>query len=47
MMHEKRRAGGLSGAVVRALEYLCAELTATETKYPGTALRLIDREAPS
>ena len=27
-----------------ALEHLCAELTATETKYPGTELRLIYRK---
>jgi hypothetical protein len=27
-----------------ALEYLCAELTATETNYPGTELRLIYRK---
>ena len=30
-----------SGAHDEALQHLCAELTATETLYPGTELRLI------
>jgi len=30
-----------------ALEHLCAELTDTETKYPGTDLRLIYKKVSS